>query len=182
MLRGTFRKDRDRPSSTMGVPVKIDEVGQRCQVSGLKSCTRRASAIYWSLVKRVAALGMLEEAFCPQLLLYAMDYDLLLTLAENIRHNGPIIKQGKKTTRTRTYQDGSTEVTEIDERLDLPNPAVKQFTQLQDKILKIGSNFGFSPIDRSRLKVPAEEGKDLKLKGIIAAFAVQDDEPDADEQ
>ena len=179
-LRDTLRKDRERPSSTLGAPIKVEEIAQRCQVSGLQSCSQRTRRIYWSAVRRVALLGMMQETFCQGLFLWARDVDMLID-AEHLLKEGLVIKQGKKTTTTTTLPDGTVVVKEVDERLDLPNPAFKQHMTLQDKILKIGSLYGFSPRDVQGIKMQAEDPKATGIKAIFAAI-VADDVADADEQ
>ena len=181
MLRGTLRKDRDRPSSTIGEPVKVDEIAQRCQVSGLQSANQRTRRIYWAAVRRVASIGMMQETFCMNLFLWARDVDMLIA-AEDLLEAGLVIKQGKKTTTTKTYPDGTIEVKEVDERLDFPNPAFKQHMTLQDKILKIGALYGFSPRDVTQIKLQAEDPKAKGVKAIFERLTVMDDSDDADEQ
>ncbi len=170
-LRDTLRKDRERPSSTIGEPIPVERVHELCQVSGLQGATERARKIYWATCRKVAAQGMLDVAFCQQLLLYAMDLDMLISAEESVKREGTTIKNGKKTTVTRFFPDGSYEVTEKDERYDVPNPAIKMHLQLQDRLLKIGGNFGFDPVSRSRLKAAmlVDDGK--KTTGVKAIFA-----------
>ena len=180
-LRDTLRKDRDRPSSTIGTPIKVDEIAQRCQVSGLQSVNQRTRRIYWAAVKRVASLGMMQETFCMGLFLWARDIDMLME-AEELLESGLVIPQGKKTTTIKFYPDGTREEKIVDERIDLPNPAFKQHMTLQDKILKIGSLYGFSPRDVTQIKIQAEDPKAKGVKAIFERLTVMDDEPDADEQ
>lgn len=183
-LRDTLRKDRERPSSVIGEPVPVDKVHERCQVSGLQGATERARKIYWATCRKVAAQGMLDPAFCQELLLYAMDLDMLISAEESIKKDGITIKQGKKTTTTRFFPDGSYEVTEKDERYDEPNPAVKMHLQLQDRLIKIGSNFGFDPVSRSRLKSASllEDPKKAGIKAVFAAVFADNEDDGADEQ
>ena len=61
--------------------------------------------------------------------------------------------------------------------IKFPNPAFKQLMNLQEKLIKIGSNFGMSPVDRARMKAPIEE-KPKGFKAIFAAIVAGDDEPD----
>ena len=180
-LRGTDRKDRARPSSTIGTPIKVEEVAQRCQVSGLQGASQRTRRIYWAAVKRVAALGMMQETFCQGLFLWARDVDMLMD-TEKLLEAGLVIKMGKKTTSTRTYKDGSVEVKEVDERLEYPNPAFKQHMTLQDKILKIGANYGFSPVDVQKIKLMAEDPKATGIKAIFAAIVADEGDESPDEQ
>lgn len=181
MLRGTFRQDRDRPSSTIGAPVKVEEIAQRCQVSGLQSVNQRTRRIYWAAVKRVASLGMMQETFCQGLFLWARDIDMLME-AEELLKSGLVIPQGKKTTTIKFYPDGTREEKIVDERIDLPNPAFKQHMALQDKILKIGSLYGFSPRDVTQIKIQAEDPKAKGIKAIFERLTVMDDNDDTDEQ
>lgn len=151
-LRGTDRKDRQRPSSVMCAPITLEDIG-RCQVSGLKGATPRAREIYWSTCKKVAVQGILDEAYLPQLLFYAVEYDHFITCCEAIKRDGIYM-----------ISAGENGVPSV-----VVNPAVKQRDSALDKIIKIGSNFGFSPVDRQKLKVEVDD-KDKKLKGVLAAI------------
>ncbi len=184
-LQGTLQPCRDRPSSVIGDPVPVDKVHERCQVSGLQGATERARKIYWATCRKVAAQGMLDVAFCQELLLWAEDLDILIRAEESIKRDGMTIKQGKKTTVTRFFPDGSYEVKEKDERYDVPNPAIKIHLQMQDRLLKIGGNFGFDPVSRSRLKAAMflDDGKqNTGIKAIFAAIVADGGEEAPDEQ
>lgn len=166
-LRDTLRKDRERPSSTIVEPVKVEEVAQRCQVSGLKGATDRARKIYWATCRKVASQGMLDPAFCQQLLIYSIELDLLIKCEEDIRKNGMyLVVETKKGT------------------MAIQNPAVKQLHQAADRVLKIGGNFGFDPVSRSRLKAAmmVEDPKKAGLKAVFAAVFADAAEEGADEQ
>ena len=163
-LRGTDRKDRDRPASVSGEKIALADVG-KCQISGLQSATRRARDIYWRTVRKVAALGMLEESFLSQIFFYAIEYDHLMTCNESIRKEGIYITvEGKKGTFV------------------VPNPAVKQRDKALEILMKIGSNFGFSPVDKQRIRVQTEPEKPGdKIKRIFASIEYEDGEK-VDEQ
>ena len=63
-----------------------------------------------------------------------------------------------------------------------PNPAVKQRDKAAEIILKVGSNFGMSPVDKQRLRVQAEPEKPGdKIKRIFASIEYEDGE-EVDEQ
>ena len=165
-LQGTLQPCRDRPSSTIGEPVPVDKVHERCQVSGLQGATERARKIYWATCRKVAAQGMLDPAFCQQLLIYAIELDLLIKCEEDIKKNGMyLVVETKKGT------------------IAIQNPAVKQLHQAADRVLKIGGNFGFDPVSRSRLKAAmlVEDPKKAGLKAVFAAVFA-DAEEEADEQ
>ena len=162
-LRGTDRPDRDRPSSVTGEKIGISDIG-KCQISGLQSATRRARDIYWRTVRKVAALGMLEESFLSQIFFYAVEYDHFMTCTESIKKDGLyLVIEGKKGT------------------VVVANPAVKQRDKALEILLKIGSNFGFSPVDKQRIRVQAEDPKDKKLKALFAMVYEPGDES-VDEQ
>ena len=159
-LRGTDRPCRKRPESVTGEKIAVADIG-KCQVSGLQSATRRARDIYWSTVRKVAALGMLEESFLSQIFFYAVEYDLLLTLNEDIRKNGVVM--------TGTDKKGNT--------IAFMNPAVKAREKAYETLLKIGSNFGFSPVDKQRIRVQGSEEKPGdKIKRIFASIEYESDE------
>lgn len=172
-LRDTLRKDRDRPASVIGEAIKPEAVHERCQVSGLKSATERARKIYWSTVRKVAAQGMLDPAFCTQLFFYAVEYDFFMSCCESIRKDGAFIMVKDKNGELIRKKDGGI--------IAFSNPAVKNREKALEKLIKIGSNFGFSPVDRQRLKAPVEDTKATGIKAIFAAIVA--DEPDTpDEQ
>ena len=147
-----------------GAKITVEDVGA-CQISGLKSATRRARDIYWRTVRKVAALGMLEESFLAQIFFYAVEYDHFMTCCESVRKDGLyLVVEGKKGT------------------VVVPNPAVKQRDKALELLLKIGSNFGFSPVDKQRIRVDAEDPKDKKVKAFFAAIYGDDDEGEIDDQ
>lgn len=153
-LRGTNRPCRARPESTSGEKIAVGDIGSKCQISGLRSTTPRARDIYWSTVRKIANLGMLEESFLAQIFLYAVEYDHFMTCCESIKKEGLyLVIEGKKGT------------------IVAPNPAVKQRDKAAEIILKVGSNFGMSPVDKQRLRVQAElEKPGDKIKRIFASI------------
>ena len=161
VLRDTFRPDRDRPSSVSGESVPVKEIGQRCQTAGLQQAPKRARDIYWAMCKRLAVQGLMDPAFCPQILMWAIDQHLATECVRSLKNDG--------LTMTGTTKDGN--------EFTYPNPAFKQLMNLQDKLLKIGSNFGMSPVDRARMKAPTED-KPQGFKALFAAIVAGDDEPD----
>ena len=168
-LRDTLRKDRERPSSTIGEPIPVERVHEQCQVSGLQGATKRARDIYWATCRKVAAQGMLDPAFCQQLLIYAIELDLLIKCEESVKRDGTFLVGVNKEGATYTY----------------PNPAVKMMQGCVDKLLKIGGNFGFDPVSRSRLKAAMllDDGKKTTgVKAIVAAILADDEGEGVDEQ
>ena len=147
-----------------GAKITVEDVGA-CQISGLKSATRRARDIYWRTVRKVAALGMLEESFLAQIFFYAVEYDHFMTCCESVRKDGLyLVVEGNKGT------------------VVVPNPAVKQREKALELLLKIGSNFGFSPVDKQRIRVHEEDPKDKKMKAFFAMVYEDNDEEGVDDQ
>jgi len=163
-LRGTLRKDRERPSSVIGSPIKPEEIGARCQTSGLKAVSRSARDLYWGICRRIAPIGILQEQDCPQLLRYAVYLDLWFECCRRVREDGMFM--------TRFDKEGN--------EYTVPNPAIIERNRAEENLRKIESNFGMTPIDRQRLKAQAEEPKAKGIKAIFAAMAVMDQ--DIDEQ
>lgn len=162
MLRDTFRPDRDRPSSVSGESVPVKEIGQRCQTAGLQQAPKKARDIYWAMCKRLAVQGLMDPAFCPEILIWSVDQYLATECVKSLKNDG--------LTLTGMTKDGRI--------IKFPNPAFKQLMNLQDRLLKIGSNFGMSPVDRARMKSPTED-KPQGFKALFAAIvAGDDDEPD----
>jgi P27 family predicted phage terminase small subunit len=161
-LRGTLQPCRDRAPSTFGDAVPVEEITRRCRVSGLDAATRRARYIYWREVKKLAELGIMTPAYCAQILIYAIEMDHFIDLTHDIKKNGVII--------TCTNGDGV--------EIKVPNPAVKMRAKSEETLIKIGSNFGFSPVDRQRLKMEAAEEKPTGIKALFATIITEGDTPD----
>lgn len=104
-------------------------------------------------------LGILDRDFLPQILMYAVQYDTYLKCCEIIRHEG-VIKIGSD-------KDGNP--------VSFPNPAVKLRDKSVEILLKIGSNFGMSPVDRQKIKTHAAEEKEKKVKSIMAMVEFDDE-------
>ena len=160
-LRDTARKDRLRPSSTLGEPIPPEQI-RRCQTPGLKAAPPRARDIYWNLVKRFAAERILEADFLSQVLMYSVYLDTFISATEEIEAKGLICMGTNKDGAEYTY----------------PNPAVSIRDKAAEKLLKIGSNFGLSPVDRQRLKVQAEDPKAKGLKAMLAMVFEEPETPD----
>ena len=161
-LRGTDRKCRARPSSILTKAILPEEIGSFCQIPGLQAATKRAREIYWATCRKVATQGILEPAFCPQILFYAIEYDIILKCEADIKEQGLyLILEGKKGTFV------------------VQNPSVKQLHAAVEKVLKIGSNFGFSPVDVQRIKMAMPSEKPEKgIKALFAAILSDEEEPD----
>lgn len=164
-LRGTDRKDRQRPSSTLGAPIAPQDI-RKCQVAGLNTVSARARRIYWTLIKQFAGERLLEMDFLGQVLMYATYMDEWIACTEDIEEKGYVCTGVTKTGAIMKYH----------------NPSVKMRDNATEKLLKIGSNFGLSPVDRQRLKAQVEDPKAKGIKAIFAAIVADEGEETPDEQ
>ena len=164
-LRGTARPDRLRPSSTLGAPIPLTDI-RKCQVPGLKSANARTTRIYWNVIRELAVNKMLEKDFCVQVLIYATYLDTFISCSEDIEERGLICTGINKEGAPYSY----------------PNPSVKMRDNATEKLLKIGSNFGFSPVDRQRLKLADADDKGSKFKGMVAFLMTDEDGESPEEQ
>ena len=160
-LRGTARKDRERPLSTSGEKISVADL-RKCQEVGLKSIPERARAIYWKTCRQMALTGILEARFLPQLIVYAVNYNYFLECCEEIDKNGKYIM----------VRNDVGEVTSV-----IENPAIKSRQRAAEMMLKVGSNFGMSPVDNQKIRIVSEE-KDKKVKSIMAMVEFEDESVD----
>lgn len=159
-LRGTAQPCRRRPESVTGEKITVSDL-RKCQVTGLQQAPRRVRDIYWRTVRKLATIGLLEESFLSQIFFYATEYDLLLTLNEDIRKNGVVMTGTDKKGNTITFM----------------NPALKTREKAIETLMKIGSNFGMSPVDKQRLRVQTEPEKPgERIKRIFASIEYEDGE------
>ena len=110
-------------------------------------------------------LGILDRDFLPQILMYAVQYDTYLTCCEIIRKKGLI--------EVAIDKDGNP--------ISFPNPAVKLRDKSAEILLKIGGNFGMSPVDRQKIRANAAEEKDKRVRSIMAMVEYDDEEVDDQE-
>ena len=107
-------------------------------------------------------LGILDRSFLPQILVYAVEYDTYLKCCEIIKEKG-LIQAG---------------VDKNGNMISFPNPAVKMRNKSVEILLKIGGNFGMSPVDRQKIRVNAAEEKNQKVKSIMAMVEFEDESVD----
>lgn len=156
-LRGTARKDRARPAAVVGAGVAPI---QCWTFPGYDVLTDRAKDIYRRACRACMGIKILEAQDLVQLIAYAREYDIYLTAVADIEKNGPVTVTTSDSGKTTAY----------------PNPYVKIANNAIQNIAKIGSNFGFSPVDRQKLKVQAAEDPREKIRRIMVEF--DDEGPD----
>ena len=162
-LRGTDRRDRQRPTVSTGK--ELAEI-RLWSVQGYSELTPRAKSIYRKVARAANALKILTEVDLLQLVMYAREYDWALDAMAKEREVGVMYST--------TDKDGNV--------IWHSNPARGVVDSAIRNINKIGTNFGFSPVDRQRIKLAAQDPKDKKLKGIVAMLYADDETPRPDEQ
>lgn len=99
------------------------------------------------------AYQLLEPMDLPQILIYAKEFDRYLQCDEDIA------KRGHYWLR---YDESGEVIGTIE------NPSVNMAKKALDTVIKISSNFGFSPNDRQRLKAEVNpEDPTTKIVNII---------------
>lgn len=169
-MQGTLQKCRDNGvGSIIGNPIEPGDVYQRCQIPGIQGSPKRARVLYFQLCKKVAAWKILEEVDCIALLRYA-NY-----VHDWIECNKAIAKEGYL--RTVKNKDG--------EDVKVKNPLLAVRTDVEINMRTIESRFGFSPLDRQKLKLSAGDGEPKGFQAIFAAAVVRSGEgniPKPDDQ
>lgn len=157
-LRGTARKDRERPTVSTGK--ELAEI-QMWTVVGYSQLSDRARGIYRRVARACNALKILTVVDLPQLVIYAREYDWLLTAFEMEAKVGVMYSKKDK--------DGNVTW--------LQNPARGTIDSCIRNLNKIGGNFGLSPVDRQKIKVQgADEKPGDKIKRIFASIEYESDE------
>ena len=150
-LRGTARKDRQRPTAVV-VGKAITEYDIRCVTApGYDILTPRARKIYAKACRTCIALKILEAAYLPQLVAYARELDLYLDCCESVLTQGRVYKI--------TDQGGNAKWVD--------NPAVHQANNALRNVQSIGSNFGFTPVDRQKLTLNTGVDPLAEIKRIM---------------
>ena len=162
-LRGTARKDRERPTVSTGK--ELAEI-QMWNAVGYSELTDRAKEIYRKVARACNRLKILTEPDLLQLVIYAREYDWLLKAFEEEEKVGVMYSKQDK--------EGNV--------IWLTNPARGVIDSAVRNINKIAQNFGLSPVDRQKIKVQAlDEKPGDKIKRIFASIEYEPDEG-ADEQ
>ena len=162
-LKGTYQPCRHRGVGDDGGE-KVTSL-QMCYGTGLyKSLPKRAREVYLTVCRELLPLKMLTRVDLSQLALYAHEWDIYLDCTADIEKNGRY---------TLKYDpDGKVAGT-------VENPSVRHRVKALDAIIKIGQNFGLSPVDRQRIKSQAA-GEDPRTQ--IINLVMNGDGYTADEQ
>lgn len=138
-LRGTVRKDRVQVETVdPGKPMTDSDAAR--SVSGYKELSKRAKALYRQKCKELIAGPGLYLTDLHQIIMYAHAYDRFWTYEDEIKDRGAVVNVKSKFGETL-----------------IANPAVKMQRDVLKDITAIAARFGFSPVDRAKLKLEVKE-------------------------
>lgn len=142
-LRGTARNDRIQVEAVAtGKP--ITDVKSCYSVSGYRELSRRAQALYRQKCKELIKGAGLYTSDLHQIILYASSYEQYWTYYDSVKKHGAVLKTTNK------YGD----------QVLVANPAVKMSRDALKDVLAIAARFGFSPVDRAKLKMVPKDDED----------------------
>ena len=141
-LRGTVRKDREQVETADPGKPMTDWAAAR-SVSGYSDLSMRAKALYRQKCKELIAGTGLFVTDLHQIIMYAHAYDRFWTYEDAVQEHGAVVKVKSKFGETL-----------------IANPAVKMQRDALKDVTAIAARFGFSPVDRAKLKVQVKEDDD----------------------
>lgn len=133
-LRGTDQKVRMDKESPSVQPLTVEEITLD-DVEGLT--TERSKKIYMSRCKTLAAMGIMEEAYQEQLILYSRWLDIALTCSDKIGQD-MVMKVFDKEGKITGF---------------VANPYIALFNMATKTVNELGRQFGFSPISRNNIRM-----------------------------
>lgn len=139
-LRGTVRKDRSQVAEAdPGKP--ITDVRCAYHVSGYAELSNRAKALYRQKCKELVAGAGLFPSDLHQVILYAHSYDQYWQYDDAVKTHGAVLQNTNK----------------FGEQVLVANPAVKMRRDALKDLTAIAARFGFSPVDRAKIKLEVKE-------------------------
>lgn len=142
-LKGTVRKDRVQVK-TANVGDPLTSVNEARKASGYAQLSMRAKALYRQKCKELIAGAGLYSTDLHQVVMYAHAYDRFWIYEDEVKAYGPVIEVQTK------Y--GSNYIS---------NPAVKMQRDALKDVTAIAARFGFSPVDRTKLKLEVKKEDEL---------------------
>lgn len=143
-LRGTARVDRRRDIEKGELIKDATEVLNATGIKYLKG--KRAKGIFTTKCNQLIALRLMEETYIDSMVLYAYNFNLILECMEDVNKTG--------LTNTTTTAKGFT--------MKVENPHLRIMREATKLCNQIGSNFGFTPVDRQKLNMQTEVINPLK--------------------
>ena len=144
-LRGTARKDRQQVE-TAGSGKPITDARRVVETSGYKELSGRAKTIYRNKCRELMRGPGLFATDLHQIVLYAHSYEQYWVYDDQAKKYGPIMKV--------TNKFGDTVL--------VPNPAIKMRRDALKDVTTIAARFGFSPVDRAKIKLEVKEEDPLE--------------------
>lgn len=142
-LKGTVRKDRVQVE-TADVGEPLTSVNEARKASGYAQLTMRAKALYRQKCKELIAGAGLYSTDLHQIVMYAHAYDRFWIYEDEVKVHGPVIEVQTK------YGTNY-----------ISNPAVKMQRDALKDVTAIAARFGFSPVDRTKLKLEVKKEDEL---------------------
>lgn len=142
-MRGTDQTSRPRSEGVSAG--KIDDISIAEMQIGFANLNERSREIFLERCGVLQAMRILEVSDLPQLMLYAQTFDTYLTAIADVERDGNYLI---------IYNDDGTVAKAV------PHPAEKIRRSCIELLCKIGSDFGFSPVSRQKIK-PQEQTKSL---------------------
>lgn len=142
-LKGTVRKDRVQVE-TADVGEPLTSVNEARKASGYAQLSMRAKALYRQKCKELIAGAGLFSTDLHQVVMYAHAYDRFWIYEDEVKAHGPVIEVQTK------YGTNY-----------ISNPAVKMQRDALKDVTAIAARFGFSPVDRTKLKLEVKKEDEL---------------------
>ena len=142
-LKGTVRKDRVQVE-TADVGDPLTSVNEARKASGYAQLSMRAKALYRQKCKELIAGAGLYSTDLHQVVMYAHAYDRFWIYEDEVKAHGPVIEVQTK------YGTNY-----------ISNPAVKMQRDALKDVTAIAARFGFSPVDRTKLKLEVKKEDEL---------------------
>ena len=142
-LKGTVRKDRVQVE-TADVGEPLTSVNEARKASGYAQLSMRAKALYRQKCKELIAGAGLYSTDLHQVVMYAHAYDRFWIYEDEVKAHGPVIEVQTK------YGTNY-----------ISNPAVKMQRDALKDVTAIAARFGFSPVDRTKLKLEVKTEDEL---------------------
>ena len=148
-LRGTDRPCRTREDGVTGKP--IEKVESISGARGNRKLSRRAKDIFMERSRGLMELQILTTPDLDQLALYAAALDMAYTCISEIEAKGLFLS---------VYNEDGLLVKCIE------NPHVSLLNKLIIQINKLGSEYGFTPVSRQKLRIP-EQKRESPLRRLM---------------
>lgn len=143
-LKGTVRKDRVQVETVdPGKPLTSCDAAR--MVSGYTQLSKRAKALYRQKCKELIAGSGLYSTDLHQIIMYSHAYDRFWIYEDEVKAHGPVIQVETK------YGTNF-----------ISNPAVKMQRDALKDVTAIAARFGFSPVDRTKLKLEVKDEDPLE--------------------